>query len=211
VDPFVPGYEGNELPNTPGSALQAYPSGVPSGWTLHDGVLELNELPGAGNYETAYVSALPGIVGQGDLTIEARVRVMPDSEPRGFSIVVSDDIGTVVLFLAPDRAELALGIKNVGHRDIGIQTAMLDTTDAFHTYRLVRRAGQLYWHLYIDDDPIPRIADQHVDGSARLGFTPSETTMYLGVGHQFNPGTAHGHVLIDHIRWAPTAWAPPVR
>jgi hypothetical protein len=212
TDPFLPGYEGDELPNTPGSALQAYASAVPSGWTLHpDGVLELNELPGVGSYETAYVAALPGIAGQGDLTIEARVRVMPDSEPRGFSIVVSDDLGTVVLFFAPDRAELALGIKNVGHRDIGIQAAAFDATDDFHTYRLVRRAGQFYWHLYIDDDPIPRIADQHVDASVRLGPAPSATTTYLGLGHQFNPAPAHGHVLIDYVRWAPTAWGPPIR
>jgi hypothetical protein len=93
---------------------------------------------------------------------------MPDSVPRGFSIFLSDDIGTAGLFFSPDRAELALGVKNVGLRDNGIPAAAFDTTDAFHAYQLVRRSGRLYWHLYVDDDPVPRIADQHVDGSASV-------------------------------------------
>ncbi|MBI5532592.1 MAG: hypothetical protein HY898_07750 [Deltaproteobacteria bacterium] len=211
---FHPGFDGTLLPNDPGSVVEGYQSAPPSGWKLlPGGIVELNELPPSGNVQTAYVSAIPNVQGKGDITIEARIRVMPDSQPRGFSIVLSDDMGTVTLFLSPDRAELALGIKNVGLRDIGIQAAPMVTTDQFHLYRLVRPANQLYAHLYIDDDPVPRIVDQHGDASMRLGLLPSPTTAYLEFGHMFNPESAPGvpllgHVQIDFIRWSPTAYGP---
>jgi hypothetical protein len=180
-------------------------SGCTQGWTQEsNGTLGYH-----GNSETCMIRQVPGLVGKGDVTIEARLKVLPTSQPRGFSFSLSDQMGTVSVMFSPTKVETGLGFKNVGWRDIGIQAAPMNTTDDFHVYRLVRRAHQLYAHLYVDDNPIPAIFDQHIEASTNMTETP--TGVYLGFGAVHRPGpTLQGEVQIDYIRWAPTAFAPPL-
>jgi hypothetical protein len=150
------------------------------------------------------------MTGKGDITIEARVKVLPSTDPRGFTIMLSDEMGTVSLMFSATKVETGLGVKNVGWRDIGIQSFAMDTTSDFHVYRLVRQAHQLYAQLYVDDNPIPVITDQHLEASTGMSLTPSD--VYLEFGAALRPGpTLNGQAHIDYIRWAPTAFSPRVR
>lgn len=112
------------------------------------------------------------------------------------------------LVFSKDKVELPLGIKNVGYKDIGYQAAKMNTTNQFHTYRIVRQAQQMYSHLYIDNNPVPILFDQHLEATG--GVAISEQASAIEFGHMFNPGIGKGHVLIDYIRWSPTAFAPGV-
>ncbi|HEY5924765.1 MAG TPA: hypothetical protein VIV11_23960 [Kofleriaceae bacterium] len=151
-----------------------------------------------------------GLPNKGAITIEARIKVMPDSEHRGFSLYLRDHMGTLGFLLSPDKAELAVGIKNVGfYKDIpiGMRKALVDTTDGYHTYRIVRPANSFYAYLYIDNDPIPALYDQHLDASQSGFFGQAAPAIVFGDTLN-NWGKAH--VMIDYIRWTYTAYAPPV-
>jgi hypothetical protein len=177
--------------------------GCTQGWTQEaNGTLGYH-----GSGDTCMLRNLPGLVGMGDVTVEAKLKVLPTSQPRGFSIVLSDEMGSVSVFFSPSKVETGLGIKNVGWRDIAVQSAPMDTTNDFHVYRLVRRVHQLHAHLYVDDNPVPVIIDQRLDASTGLSLTPADVGLEFGA--MFRPGPSlQGHVEIEYIRWAPTAFAP---
>jgi hypothetical protein len=157
---------------------------------------------------TGAIGQLPGITNKGDITIEARIKVLQSSGRRGFSMIYLDGKGSTALFLSPDKAELAPGMKNVGWRDVGFQSSSLDTTDRFHTYRIVRPANSMYSYLYIDDNPIPAVYDQHADGHMGSLFLP-QPVIEFGAGAHPDPWRSTTNVQIEYIRWAPTAYAPP--
>ncbi|MBY0314486.1 MAG: hypothetical protein K2Q26_03135 [Bdellovibrionales bacterium] len=162
-----------------------------------------------GSPATCLLRSVPSLIGRGDVTLEVRLKVMKDSENRGFSIFHIDETGTMGMVFSPGRVELPLGIKNVGYRDVGYQSATIDATNGYHIYRLVRAAGQLYAHLYIDNNPVPILYDQHLEATG--GMALNQEVAAIEFGHMLNPGRGRGHVLIDYIRWAPTAYAPPVK
>jgi hypothetical protein len=200
---FHPGLDGTFLPEVIQTGVPppvfGRHVGTANGLTLlSGGTLDHNAS------ETIEIKPVPGLVNKGDVTIEARIKVMSGSQSRSFSIIHSDHMGTVRLVFSPDKVETALGEKNFGYRDIGYQAKAMDTTDDFHVYRLVRQARQMYWHLYVDNSPVPAIVDQHVDGSTR-------GELFIGMGHAHRSGDNEneGRVLIDYVRWAPSAYAPP--
>lgn len=176
-------------------------------WNIKGNDVEYNSLTGSA--ATCLIRSLPSIKGRGDITIEARLKVLKESQSRSFSIFFIDETGTMGLVFSPNKVELPLGIKNVGYRDVGYQSATMDTTDGFHTYRLVRRERQLYAHLYIDNNPVPILIDQHLEATGNMAL--NQDLGALEFGHMLNPGLGRGRVLIDYIRWAPTAYSPPVR
>jgi hypothetical protein len=150
-----------------------------------------------------------GLPNKGAITIEARIKVMHMDE-RGFSMYLRDHMGTLGFLLSPDKVELAVGIKNTGYyRDIpiGMRRALLDTTDDYHIYRIVRPANSYYAYLYIDNNPIPSLYDQHLDASQSglLGQPPPT----IEFGDTLN-NWGKAHVMIDYIRWTYTAYAPKV-
>ena len=159
-------------------------------------------------YRTGSIAT--GLPDKGAITIEARIKVLPDSDHRGFSLYLRDRMGTLGFLLSPDKAELAVGIKNVGfYRDIpiGMRRAIRDTTDGYHTYRIVRPANSFYAYLYIDNDPIPALYDQHLDASQ--GALVTQPAPAIVFGDTLN-NWGRGHVLIDYIRWTHTGYGPKV-
>lgn len=210
LEGFLPGFDSTHFYSDPYALFgplrtlsqngQSYLVGCSAGFVKGaDGNLEYSGVTSP----TCFVPAMPGITGRGDVTIEARVKVLPDSGTRGFSIFYSDEMGTHGIVFSKDKVETVLGIKNIGYHAVA-----MDLTNGYHTFRLVRPAHQLYAHLYIDDGPIPLIVDQHADASTGLALL--RTNGFLEFGHAFNPGPGKGHLLIEYIRWAPTAYAPPM-
>ena len=159
-----------------------------------DGIMELNTLISPAN---ARLDTVPGWTNRSAVTVEARIKVLPDSEDGGFNLVANDQLGDSALVLSPDKVELMHAYMPVGR-----STVFMDTTDDFHVYRMTRDAGSLYWHLYIDDDPVAAITHQHAGGTL-LGFSR------LWFGDVNFPVPGHGaHVLIDYIRWHQGSNAP---
>lgn len=170
-------------------------------WTqLEGGVLELDNLGGTRRSDSHLDSPI-GIRRRGAFTVEARLQVMPDSDPRGFVLNVSDSIGSGSLTFSPDKIEMFNGVTSVGFFPFA-----KDTTDGFHTYRLVRHADGMYVYLYVDDDPIPAIVDYHLS-SGRSVDAPR-----VRFGNTLFPDRhARAHVKLDYIRWKGGADAPPRR
>lgn len=210
---FIPGFDSTHFYSDPYAifgAMDLVPSftgykitrGCSAGWKkASDGSMEYSAASQAP--PTCILPALPGIRGRGDVTIEMRLKVLPDSGERGFSLMYSDEMGTTGVVFSKNKVETVLGIKNIGY-----QTLYRDLSSGYHTFRLVRPAHQLYSFLYVDNNPIPEIIDAHPDGST--GMTLLSTNGLLEFGYAWNPGRNPGHVLIDYIRWAPSAWAPPL-
>lgn len=150
------------------------------------------------NKSSCVVRSVPGLKCRGDVTIEARIKVLQGD--RAFSMQFRDLLGTSRLVISPEKAELLLGVKNVGYQAAKLKP----TADGFHTYRLVRPAGSLYSYLYIDGDSVPAITvDQHACGST----SPIVGGM-IAFGRLYGNGGTEGRALVDYIRWSPTAFAP---
>jgi hypothetical protein len=156
-----------------------------------------------------YAATLAPAVNKGDYTVEFALTVDKACEPRGFSGYVRDLMGTWGILWSPDKVELTVGAKHVGwYKDvaIGIRRVMMNTTDRAHKYRVVRPAGSMYCHLYIDDNPVPALYDQHLDASCSDKFLGVPTPALVWGDTLNNWGK--GHVTIHDIRWTDTAYAP---
>ncbi len=159
-----------------------------------DGIMEYDGRSGVGN---ARMDNIPTWTDQAGITIEARIKVMPDSDDQGFNLVANDSLGSTSLVLSPDKVQLMHA-----YMPFGAATVAMDTTDDFHLYRLVRQEGDIYWHLYIDDNPIAAIAHQHASGD-QIPFS----RIWFGDVNFPVPGNG-AHVLIDYVRWHQGANAP---
>lgn len=188
---FNDGFDGTFLPGSNG-----WVAAGGGNWTLAGGgVVEFNGMSGGGN---TYLDNPPGLTNMGAYTIEMRLRVLPDSEPQGFSLWYVDQMGATAITLSTDKVEMFLGTQPVGVTP----PVSLNTTDDFHIYRIVRDARGLYAHLYVDNNPVPAIVDMHIDG-AQLSFPR------IHFGDMGMPQAAsRAHVLIDYIRWHDGAYAP---
>jgi PEP-CTERM motif len=189
AETWTTGYDGVGQPLSSG-----WIQGGGSVWNqLPDGIMDLN---GTGN---ARVDNVTGWSNQAAITIEARIKVMPDSGQGAFNLVANDQMGDTALVLSPDKVELSLAYMPVGQATIA-----MDTTDAFHIYRMTREANGLYWNLYIDNNPVATIANQHAGGNL-LTFS----RIWMGDINFPTPGNSP-HVLIDYVRWYEGAAAPPL-
>lgn len=150
-----------------------------------------------------------GLTDEGSFTIEARLKFFPEAGQRGFRISHLDTLGSVSVYFSPDKVETALGTKPAG-----FQSYKMSTTDDFHTYRLVRKAGELYAHLYVDDDPVPKIVDQHLSAETESRGYAYNPVLSFGAykiypePFVFPVKTTSTNVLIDFIRWHGSAFAP---
>jgi hypothetical protein len=199
---WTPGFEGDALPALP----EWVPGGSLSRWTLHgDGTIELNTLAGAANARNDAPTGWPNLEA---VTIEARIKVYDDSEDGAFNLWANDTLGGTSLNLSPDRAELSHGGKPAGRAPY-----LMDTTDGFHVYRIVREAldpfenpirlgREMYWHLFIDDNPVPAVAWQHC-----VGWSLAYSRIVFGDFAYPIPDNGC-HVRIDYIRWHEGASAP---
>lgn len=138
-----------------------------------------------------------GILARGDATIEARVNVLEGD--RVLSIQLQDHLGTSNLLLSKGKVELVMGLKRIAHQAVPI-------TPGWHTFRLVRPKNSLFSYLYIDNDPVPAIFDQHSDASV----TVLKEAMLM-FGRITTDVDKVGKALVDYIRWAPTAYAPALK
>ncbi len=188
---FTDGYEGVGEPLTSG-----WIQGGASAWTQQaGGIMELNTFLGAANARRDTIATWPN---KEAVTIEARIKVLPDSLNRAFNLLANDQMGGVSLTLSPDKAELMHSYLPAGYA-----TFAMNTTDDFHVYRLTRAAHGLYWHLYVDDYPTPVVAHQHAEGDL-ISFS----RIWFGdVGFPIPANACH--VLIDYIRWHQGTSAPP--
>lgn len=158
--------------------------------------MELDTLASPAN---ARMDSPTGWTNRQAVTVEARIKVLPDSEDGGFNLVAADQLGSTSLVLSPDKAELMHS-----HMAVGRAAFAMDTTDDFHVYRFTRDAIGLYWHLYIDDNPVAAVADQHA-----YGMLLSYSRFWFG-DIAFPVPDNGCHVLIDYIRWY-EAFTGPVR
>jgi hypothetical protein len=136
-------------------------------------------------------------------SIELVARVAADSHERGFVLEHIDLGGAIALVLSPDKVELFMDSS-----PYGAAVYSLDTTDRPHRYRIVRTCSRpgapdcLYAHLYVDGDPVPVIADQHLGGTVlalpRLWFGDLA----------YADAAREPHVTIESIRWSKVALAP---
>lgn len=150
-----------------------------------------------------------GLPDKGAYTIEARLKLLPESGDRGFRISHLDALGSVSLYLSPKKVETGMGTKPAGF----LKHAM-NTTDDFHVYRIVRTAGSLYAHVYVDNDPVPVIVDQHLSAETESRGFEANPILSFG-GYRVYPEpfvfpvkTTHTKILIDYIKWHPAAYAP---
>ena len=118
--------------------------------------MELNTLSSPAN---ARLDTVPGWTNQAGITIEARIKVLPDSQEGGFDLLANDTVGDTSLVLSPNKVQLMHA-----YFDVGAATYTMDTTDDFHIYRLTRPANGLYWQLFIDNSPVAQIQNQHSGG-----------------------------------------------
>ena len=188
------------MPTVPAFELR----GSASAWSRRpDGLLEFTTAPGQSN--DFLMTSATGLVDKGAVTIELGVRVLPDAGHRGFIVQYVDSVGSVAFSLSPDRIDSHFGTK-----PDAFQTYQVDLTDRVHKVRLVRPANSLYAHIYLDDYPTPVLVDQKLDATRHL--PPSAPRIRFGTFYQpnFNGlGSKTGtHVLIDSLRWMPSADAP---
>lgn len=205
------GYFGEGLPWTDANASvmgKIQPRGTVSTFSQQsDGIMRLLAGPEKKNSVDIEVLHPKGIVDGGAWTMEVRAKVHSTSGERGFRMAYMDTYGAITLFLSPGKVETALGTKPAG-----FLSYTMDTTDRFHIYRLVRKAGDIYAQLYIDNDPIPKIVDQHLSAeSENAGRNPS---LWFGTVEIFPQATGwprlwtHGDIDVDYVRWHGYAIAP---
>lgn len=186
------GYDGTGTP-----ATQGWIEAGGSNWFQQPGgVMELNGLSGPAN---ARKDTLAGWSNRAGLTLEARIRVMPDSQEHAFNLVANDQVGATALVLSPGKA----GLMHA-YLPVGMAVKTFDTTSDFHTYRLTRDPDGIYWHLYIDNNPAGAILYQHAEGD----LIPFSRLWFGDIG--FPTPANNCHVLIDYIRYHEGANAPPV-
>src|SRR5262249_37828219 len=101
------------------------------------------------------------------------------------------------LVLSPDKVTLEEAYSFVGQASVS-----MNTTDAYHIYRLTRDTDGLYWHLFIDNNPVAAIADQH-SGGELISFS----RVWFGDINFPIPGNTP-EVQTDYIRWHQGANAP---
>lgn len=154
---------------------------------------------------TIRVFNAPHLYDNGAFTFEVTLKVAGDHQDGGFSLGFEDNTGSTKLTFGTDYVEMFM-MGNVGHRKI-----VMDTTDEFHTYRIVRSANSLYAHLYIDNEPYPSISDMKIAWEKPRNAIDGQTEIYMGFLSRpvFKASEALGHVYISKARWHPYAWAPP--
>ena len=164
----------------------------------------------AGN-ETAAVIAdpVPGLTNSNGYTVEMRIKMFADTMERGFGLSVLDEMGTTTLVLSKDKVETQVGFKPAGN-----QTVPIDLTSEFHVIRLVRPAHSMYAYVYIDNDPVPALADIHLSMEIQAhDATAPQPYMQFGNLWYINRTLAanvRAHALVDYIRWHDGANAPPL-
>jgi hypothetical protein len=139
------------------------------------------------------------------LTLELAARVAATSELRGFVVEHIDLAGQLAIVLSPDRVELFMDSS-----PYGMAVHFMDTTDRVHRYRAVRVCSSpgandcLYVHLYVDDDPVPVIVDQHLGGTVL-----DLPRLWIGDLAYADIASAPD-VFVESVRWSRVAFAPPL-
>lgn len=154
----------------------------------------------SGRSTLSYLSSAPELINKGDLTVEFRIKMFSDADERSFTLHYMDQLGSVSVVLSPKAVEASQGLKPTG-----IQKYQIDLTDRFHTLRIVRKAGELYAQVYLNDNIVPIIADEHLDGT-----TGSQPSIQFGATG-FPERGRKAHILLDYIRWKAEASAPVFR
>jgi autotransporter-associated beta strand protein len=177
-------------------------SGSPSksGWALAGGGTFTAQPDGSERVEydtNAMMNNPAGWTDMTPITVEASLKVLPDSQPDGFELVVNDNLGDIALVLSPDKVTFEEAYSFVGQASI-----TMNTTDAYHTYRITRDVDGLYWDLFIDNNPVAAIADQKTGGE-EIGFS----RIWFGDIDFPIPGN-YPDVDVNYIRWHDGANSP---
>lgn len=168
-----------------------------------------------GNGSVRYNSLPDGngghILGNDHWTLEMRAKLFSDSDSEAFALNIWDHIGSTTMILSPNDVRMALGNKILGKT----YALNMDTTDDFHIYRMVRKKNDPYVYLYIDNNPIPAIADFKMSNVQRNGpiKRPQDIRLWYGyLAHllQTNWSPTNGNPInpkrysieIDYIRWS---------
>lgn len=150
-----------------------------------------------------------GLTNGGDFTIEMRLKTLPGHGDRGFRLYWLDVVGATSFYISPNRIETMLGFKPAG-----VLKHMMNTADDFHIYRLVRRAGEMYAYVYVDNDPVPVIVDVHLSAEVESKGWQHNPIIHFGAFKVYPEAyvspvkTTTANLLIDYIRWHGYAYAP---
>lgn len=151
-------------------------------------------------------------------TFEFDLQLLSSSAGRNpYSLEYTDKLGGVVLSIFPDHLEIKGSTKPY-------KPTILSITGfngfAMNRYRLVRASNGLYWHLYLNDSPIPVAVDIHGSGtSPRVSPDPYVPRQMLLTGPFYTPalselqpgleysarGSTEARAAITQIRWLPQA------
>lgn len=193
----VPAWSAIPPPGVP--TLRGSASGVTAGPALtppRDGVIRIDTA--VANFQ---IDDSPIFDSVGDWTIEFCLQILPETDLYGVGASFIDGIGAAAILWSRDRVSLMMGTKAAG-----IRSHMMDTTNAFHAYRLVHRAGEFVVHLYVDGDPVPVLFDYRLEATQFRPVAGTETRLVFGI----DDPTPHraGRVLLDSILWQRAALAP---
>ena len=169
--------------------------------------------------------ALPGsdstlcrahLCGNDHLSIEFRMKFLPDApganSEDAFGVKILDQLGTMQLIMDTNSVKLGLGVKYIGRST----PLMMDTTDDFHTYRIVRKRNDPYVYLFVDGYERAAIPDFKLTTVQRNAGTqgPKDIRMTYGNTQQLFPtwdaddggrpeyDGRNYSVEIDYIRWS---------
>jgi hypothetical protein len=177
-------------------------------WKAVGGVLELSTatMP---SYRGGLRYQDPGYIDPaGDWTLQYRLKIDPANQQHSIQGWFMDHFGGVSLVWSPDAVSLMMGAKSTG-----IVSFPMDTTDQFHTYRLVHKRGELVVHLYIDGNPTPAISDYHLEHTRVVVPNSNHTERarldFGAFGKPFAQ-VAPARVWVDSILWQAKALAPPL-
>ena len=132
------------------------------------------------------------------ITVEASIKVLPDSQENGFQLVANDNFGDMAMVLSPDKVTLEEAYSFVGQASITHEHHRCVSHVSAHA----RDTDGLYWDLFIDNNPVAAIADQK-SGGEEIGFS----RIWFGDINFPDPGNTPD-VDINYIRWHQGANAP---
>jgi len=140
------------------------------------------------------------------LTMEFRMKVLPQSTTDGISAQFANDKHSIALYLSPNQLKLA-PITPLGSAGVSIP---FNTTKDFHTYRLVKYPNSSQVRLYVDNATSPILtadaATTNTTGpKAVLADFPY---VLIGDGSPGNGVIYDGAYTLDYARYRRGAFLP---
>ena len=128
-------------------------------------------------------------------TMEVGVKILSNSELNAFSMTYLDDAGSFGVHLSPDQIKAGdLASAGTG------STIVRDTTDGFHTYRIVKLPNSHTIRVYIDNNPTP-VMTSAGDSNYAVGSSPYLLYPRVLIGDNENNTSYNANYVLDFVRY----------